>query len=128
MSAEIADYLEHLAKERDVSPNTVRAYDRDLKEFIAFLGRLDAIYGPGAGRPDKPVVFVLDNGPIHTSKASRAALAARDWLTIEWLPKYAPELNDIERSWRDLKRHFLGIRPSPTPIISTAPSIKALPT
>ena len=39
MSAEIADYLEHLAKERDVSPNTVRAYDRDLKEFIAFLGR-----------------------------------------------------------------------------------------
>ncbi|HKT16226.1 MAG TPA: transposase, partial [Allosphingosinicella sp.] len=28
--------------------------------------------------------------------------------TIEWLPKYAPELNDIERSWRDLKRHFLA--------------------
>jgi integrase/recombinase XerC len=39
MSEEIADYLEHLAKERDVSPNTVRAYDRDLKEFVAFLGR-----------------------------------------------------------------------------------------
>jgi transposase len=77
-------------------------------DFITFLGRLDAIYGPGAGRPDKPVVFVLDNGPIHTSKASRAALSARDWLTVEWLPKYAPELNDIERSWRDLKRHFLA--------------------
>jgi transposase len=77
-------------------------------DFIAFLGRLDAIYGPCPGRPDKPVVFVLDNGPIHTSKASRAALAARDWLTIEWLPKYAPELNDIERSWRDLKAHFLA--------------------
>ena len=77
-------------------------------DFIAFLGRVDAIYGPCPGRPDKPVVFVLDNGPIHTSKASRAALAARDWLTIEWLPKYAPELNDIERSWRDLKRHFLA--------------------
>jgi integrase/recombinase XerC len=39
MSPEIADYLEHLAKERDVSPNTVRAYDRDLKEFVSFLGR-----------------------------------------------------------------------------------------
>jgi transposase len=77
-------------------------------DFIAFLGRLDAIYGPCPGHPDKPVVFVLDNGPIHTGKASRAALAARDWLTIEWLPKYAPELNDIERSWRDLKRHFLA--------------------
>ena len=34
----------------------------------------------------------------------------RPWLTIEWLPKYAPELNDIERSWRDLKRHFLAHR------------------
>jgi transposase len=77
-------------------------------DFITFLARLDAVYGPCPGRPDKPVVLVLDNGPIHTSKASHAALAARPWLTVEWLPKYAPELNDIERSWRDLKRHFLA--------------------
>ena len=77
-------------------------------DFIDFLGRLDAIYGPCPGRLDKPVVLVLDNGPIHTSKASIAALAARPWLTVEWLPKYAPELNDIERSWRDLKGNFLA--------------------
>ena len=56
------------------------------------------------------MVLVLDNGPIHTSKAGRAALAARPWLTVEWLPRYAPELNDIERSWRDLKRHHLANR------------------
>ena len=36
---EVEEYLEHLAKERDVSPNTVRAYTRDLREFGAFLGR-----------------------------------------------------------------------------------------
>ena len=77
-------------------------------DFIALLGRLDVIYGPCPGGSQKPVVLVLDNGPIHTSKASRAALTERAWLTIEWLPKYAPELNDIERSWRDLKRHFLA--------------------
>jgi integrase/recombinase XerC len=35
----VADYLDHLAKERDVSPNTVRAYERDLREFVGFLGR-----------------------------------------------------------------------------------------
>ncbi len=35
----IADYLHHLAKERDVSPNTVSAYDRDLREFVGFLSR-----------------------------------------------------------------------------------------
>src|SRR3954447_26713948 len=53
--------------------------------------------------------IVLDNGPIHISKATRAALAARaHWLTVEWLPKYAPELNDIELAWRDLKAHHLA--------------------
>jgi hypothetical protein len=77
-------------------------------DFIVLLGRLDALYGPCPARPQKPVTLVLDNGPIHTSKASQAALAARPWLTVEWLPKYAPELNDIERSWRDLKCHFLA--------------------
>jgi len=77
-------------------------------DFIALLARLDELYGPRPDRHMKPVVHVLDNGPIHTSKASRAALDARPWLTVEWLPKYAPELNDIENTWRDLKRHFLA--------------------
>jgi len=77
-------------------------------DFIALLERLDDVYGPRPGGPDKPVVMVIDNGPIHTSKASTAALAARAWLTPEWLPKYAPELNDMENGWRDLKQHFLA--------------------
>ena len=36
---DVADYLAHLAKERDMSPNTVRAYERDLGDFVEFLGR-----------------------------------------------------------------------------------------
>lgn len=79
-------------------------------DFIALLERLDRRYAPRAGQASKPVVVVIDNGPIHTSKASRAALDARPWLTAEWMPKYAPELNHIERSWRDLKQHFLAHR------------------
>jgi transposase len=55
-------------------------------------------------------VAVLDNGPIHRSKLTTRALAERTWLTLEWLPKYAPELNDIERCWRDLKQHYLANR------------------
>ncbi len=78
-------------------------------DFIALLEGVDRRYGPMLGGEHKPVVLVLDNGPIHTSKASRAALAERaHWLTVEWLPKYAPELNDIEGVWRDLKRHHLA--------------------
>jgi transposase len=79
-------------------------------DFADLLACLDQSYGPRPGRASRPVVLVLDNGPIHTSKASTKALAARPWLTVEWLPKYAPELNDIERSWRDLKRHYLAQR------------------
>jgi transposase len=78
-------------------------------DFIALLERLDVLYGPKPGLRIKPVVIVLDNGPIHVSKATIAALAARaHWLTVEWLPKYAPELNDIEIVWRDLKAHHLA--------------------
>ena len=78
-------------------------------DFIALLGEVDRRYGPKLGVAIQPIVLVLDNGPIHTSKASRAALAERaHWLRVEWLPKYAPELNDIEVLWRDLKRHHLA--------------------
>jgi integrase/recombinase XerC len=34
----VNDFLTHLAKERDVSPNTVKAYGRDLRELCDFLG------------------------------------------------------------------------------------------
>jgi hypothetical protein len=78
-------------------------------DFVAHLEQLDLLYGPKPGQPVKPVVLVEDNGPIHVSKLSRAALAARaHWLTVEWLPKYAPELNDIEVVWHDLKAHHLA--------------------
>lgn len=77
-------------------------------DFMALLAVLDSRYGPRPGCLARPVVLVLDNGPVHTSKASMAALAARAWLIVEWLPRYAPELNEIEGAWRDLKRHHLA--------------------
>jgi DDE superfamily endonuclease len=46
-------------------------------DFIALLEEIERRYGPKRGVVLKPLVLVLDNGPIHTSKASRAALAAR---------------------------------------------------
>ena len=87
-------------------------------DFIGLLRRLDWRYGPKPGVTRPPVVLVLDNGPIHTSKASQAALAERPWIVeprgspdiVKWLPRYAPELNAIERSRRDLKRHYLAHR------------------
>ena len=77
-------------------------------DFVELLDQLGAAYG--TAERARPLVAVLDNGPIHTSKLTTKALAARTWLTLEWLPKYAPELNDIERCWRDLKQHYLANR------------------
>lgn len=78
-------------------------------DFIAHLEQLDRLYGPKPGCVTKPVLLVLDNGPIHGSKMTLAALDARShWLTVEWLPKYSPELNDIEVVWHDLKAHHLA--------------------
>ena len=80
-------------------------------DVIALLERLDRIYGPRPGAAGKPVRIVLDNGPVHTSKATLAALAERShWLAPEWMAKYAPELNDIEREWKTLKAHHLARR------------------
>jgi integrase/recombinase XerC len=39
LSPEVADFLLHLEKERDVSPHTVAAYARDLTELGRFLGK-----------------------------------------------------------------------------------------
>ena len=77
-------------------------------DFIDLLDQLGAAYG--TAERTRPLVAVLDNGPIHRSKLTTKALAQRTWLTLEWLPKYAPELNDIERCWRDLKQHYLANR------------------
>jgi hypothetical protein len=92
---------------RDLLVHTSRT--KRSSDVIALLGECDRRWGPAPGEVMRPVVLVLDNGPIHTSKATRAALAERaHWLTVEWLPRYAPELNDIEAVWRDLKRHHLA--------------------
>ena len=77
-------------------------------DFVAHLEQIDALYGL-PGRATKPVVLVEDNGPIHVSKLTLKALETRKhWFTVEWLPKYAPELNDIEVVWHDLKAHHLA--------------------
>ena len=78
-------------------------------DFVAHLEQLDRIYGPAPGRRVKPVVLVEDKGPIHASKLSRAAIKARrHWARIEGLPKYVPELNDVEVVWHDFKAHHLA--------------------
>jgi transposase len=97
--------LDHVTRQLIVNTSPTKR----SSDFIARLEQLDRLFGPHPGRQAKPVVLVEDNGPIHTSKRSLAALATRaHWLTVEWLPKYATELNEIEPVWGDLKAHHLA--------------------
>jgi DDE superfamily endonuclease len=92
---------------RDLVVRTGRS--KRSSDVVALLEELDRRWGPRPGEVARPVVLVLDNGPIHTGKATRAALAERaHWLAVEWLPKHAPELNDIEPVGRDPKRRRLA--------------------
>ena len=67
--------------------------------FIEFLNVLLAAY------PDQNILLIMDNGTFHHTKAVTAFLEEhQDKLQVKWLPPYCPDLNDIERTWRKLKR------------------------
>jgi hypothetical protein len=85
------------------------AWKKMRANFIALLEQPSRIYGPKPGPKTQHVVMVLDNGPIRVSKAAKVAFAARaHWLTAEWVPKYGPELNDIEPIWHGIRAYNLA--------------------
>jgi hypothetical protein len=74
------------------------------QDSASFVRYLEALEGRHAAT-GREVYLVLDNGPCHTSKTSRTALAARaDWLHVVWLARYSPQLNQKEPEWKSLKR------------------------
>ena len=54
-------------------------------------------------------VVVLDNAPIHRSKAFQNKIAewSKKKLKIFWLPTYSPQLNLIEILWRFMKYEWI---------------------
>lgn len=74
---------------------------QDSACFALYLTALEARHHATG----KEIHLVLDNGPCHTSKASKEALAQRAaWLHVTWLAPYSPHLNPKEREWKMLKR------------------------
>lgn len=58
----------------------------------------------------KPMVIVLDNGPIHRCHAvcERQAEWEKKEVYLHFLPAYSPHLNPIEILWRFLKYRWLN--------------------
>ena len=78
---------------------------QDSAGFARYLAALEARH-EATGRQ---MILVLDNGPCHVSKLTRAALAERAaWLEVIPLARYSPHLNPKEHEWRRLKRDHRG--------------------
>jgi hypothetical protein len=72
------------------------SYDTDT--LIGVLKQLAGFYS------GQQVVLLWDGLSSHWSYKMRAHLDdQRDWLTVERLPPYAPELNPVEYLWANLK-------------------------
>jgi transposase len=63
----------------------------DVVEFIKQLHR----------QLGRRLVLVWDRWSVHRSAARQ--LASYDWLQVEYLPAYAPELNPVEAVWNHTK-------------------------
>lgn len=50
----------------------------------------------------RPLLLVWDRLPAHRS-AARQLCEVFDWLKVEWLPGYAPELDPVENIWSQSK-------------------------
>jgi transposase len=76
----------------------------DTATLVKVLTGLHAFLG-GA-----PVNLVWDNLKAHKSTAMGEFLADQDWLQVDYLPAYAPELNPVEGLWANLKGGELANR------------------
>lgn len=58
--------------------------------------------------PNKKLVLILDNGPIHRAGCIARFAERHPWLKLYYLPAYSPEYNPIERFWKWLKKVVYG--------------------
>jgi transposase len=71
-------------------------YDHNIvaPDVIAFVKQLHRQLG-------RELIVVWDRWNVHRSAATK--LSKFDWLQIEYLPSYAPELNPVEAMWNHTK-------------------------
>ncbi len=54
--------------------------------------------------PSKKYVFILDNAGFHKTDVIRELFEEKkEWIAVEFIPPYSPELNPIETCWKVTK-------------------------
>ena len=69
-----------------------------------FARHLDEVARAYPATQHRRVVLTIDNAPWHRGKPITDALARNPHLELYRLPSYSPNLNDIERFWKILRR------------------------
>lgn len=103
--AGMAAALGYHAADRDRGPRLCFHLKPGSYDTTSLIGVLEQIKTFYAG---EPVVLVWDGLSAHWSRAMRAWAAEQDWLTLERLPAYAPELNPVELLWSAIKTSELA--------------------
>ncbi len=81
----------------------VHAGNYDTETLAKVIGELRVFLG------GEKATLLWDGLAAHRSRAMRTFLATqRDWLVVERLPAYAPELNPVEGLWANLKGQELA--------------------
>lgn len=71
-----------------------RVHDHNIRtaDFVSYL---DALHRAHRG----PIIAVLDRLNVHRAAVRQILARGARWLSVEWLPAYAPDLNPVEPLW-----------------------------
>jgi hypothetical protein len=91
-----------LESPKDAKKKTGLSKTRRMQEaFADHLRHIGRVY-PQSKYPE--VVLLIDNAPWHRGGPIDAALAENPHLSFKRLPSYSPQLNPIERFWKQWRR------------------------
>jgi transposase len=65
-------------------------------DLVGFLKQLHSQLG-------RDLIVIMDRYSVHRAAVRQLQQAGCRWLTVEWLPAYAPELNPVEFAWNHTK-------------------------
>jgi hypothetical protein len=99
--ASMAGALGYHASDAGRGPRLCFHVQKDSYDTVSLVGVLTQLKAFYQGQR---VVLLWDGLGAHWSRAMLGWLdGQRDWLTVERLPAYAPELNPVEGLWANLK-------------------------
>ena len=75
-----------------------RVHDHNVRtpDVMRYLNALHQQHGG-------PIIVVMDRLGAHRAAVKRLRQRGASWLTVEWLPAYAPDLNPVEALWSHAK-------------------------